>query len=735
MFILILLPFSGWTQTDRFVTTGGTDSGDCSGAPCLTIGYAVSQASSNDNVNVGAGTFAESVVVDKSLTITGANVGIAGDGSRTAETIIDPASSAVAFTITAADVTIDGFQIGTDTSTSNASTGIDIQFTGSNIANNVIYADLAAIVIDSLSSGIVTIDNNEIQMLDLVATGANASVGVSLGTLTGTVDVDLSNNNITKASYGVFVFNANSSSRLAVDGGTFTRCTRGIQVNNWDGTNYTASNIDIQNVIMTQFIGPGGGLSQPDAHAGIYAFVGNNGNTSTDIDLAITSVDISGIGNTQTDYSAIYLADFNGGGNDVSDGIGITASITLSNVHDNFNRGIYSRGGDAVATVYRSTVSGNGFDPESSNAVGHGMYAYNGGSIVASECVIVNPSLASQAASTTAYGLSVAKQGSAYPASSIVVDSSSISTNGNGFLVQGSSTASGTVNMSGNWLGSFSEATITTNISNTTNVDISPWLGSGTDTEGGTAGFQGSFASLYVGTSGMQNGGDRIQEAHDVLVESGQITLNLADYTETLTVSKDMILAPQSTGSDTVSIDNLVINGSGKTLQIDGNLRVNSALTTTDGIIQMLNDTHLVLGSSATAPTESSTSYVQGNYNVEPRAVGTGSLDVLGVNIASGSDDLGNVSVSRVTGPEAVITDGLSTSIASVWTITADNQPAGGRNISFTWQMEHDNGKDLSSMVMMSNDGGGWVVQSAAQDVTPSPSTDPRVFPAFSVTA
>ncbi len=80
-------------STVRHVATTGADSGDCSSAasPCLTINYAVTQATAGDTVQVAAGTYPELVTVDRSLVFEGANAGIsaASDaGSRTAESVV-----------------------------------------------------------------------------------------------------------------------------------------------------------------------------------------------------------------------------------------------------------------------------------------------------------------------------------------------------------------------------------------------------------------------------------------------------------------------------------------------------------------------------------------------------------------------------------------------------------------------------------------------------------------------
>lgn len=64
-------------------------------------------------VNVEADTYNESVTVAKSVTLNGANAGVAGTGARGAESKIDPSSPG--FHVTADNVVIDGFEIATGT--------------------------------------------------------------------------------------------------------------------------------------------------------------------------------------------------------------------------------------------------------------------------------------------------------------------------------------------------------------------------------------------------------------------------------------------------------------------------------------------------------------------------------------------------------------------------------------------------------------------------------------------
>ena len=58
---------------NRYVSTSGTDFGDCSmpGSPCLTIQYAVNQAAAGDQVNVASGIYNENVTINKPLSLVG----------------------------------------------------------------------------------------------------------------------------------------------------------------------------------------------------------------------------------------------------------------------------------------------------------------------------------------------------------------------------------------------------------------------------------------------------------------------------------------------------------------------------------------------------------------------------------------------------------------------------------------------------------------------------------------
>lgn len=83
LFFVLVLSAPVLSAATRFVTTGGTNAGDCTSAPCATISYAVGQATANDVIEVGAGSFdnaGATIVVDKTVVLRGHQFGVDGRG-------------------------------------------------------------------------------------------------------------------------------------------------------------------------------------------------------------------------------------------------------------------------------------------------------------------------------------------------------------------------------------------------------------------------------------------------------------------------------------------------------------------------------------------------------------------------------------------------------------------------------------------------------------------------------
>jgi parallel beta-helix repeat protein len=89
----------------RFVSTTGTDAGDCSASPCRTINYAVGQADAGDRISVGPGTYLESVQVTKQLVLAGDGATIDASGQAS------PPNGLVISGPAAAGTVVSGFRV------------------------------------------------------------------------------------------------------------------------------------------------------------------------------------------------------------------------------------------------------------------------------------------------------------------------------------------------------------------------------------------------------------------------------------------------------------------------------------------------------------------------------------------------------------------------------------------------------------------------------------------------
>jgi hypothetical protein len=128
-----------------------------------TIQAAVDAALSGAVITVDAGSYKESVVIGKSLTIKGAQAGVDArsntrlSGATSAESVITGAGSGTsvtpAFKIIANDVTIDGFTVQGETSAS-ATGGIVLgpNIAGAHILNNIVQNNVAGMVLSNNSS-------------------------------------------------------------------------------------------------------------------------------------------------------------------------------------------------------------------------------------------------------------------------------------------------------------------------------------------------------------------------------------------------------------------------------------------------------------------------------------------------------------------------------------------------------------------------------------------------------
>ena len=82
---------------------GAADTGDCTATPCVTIQYAIDQATGGDTITVDEGTYDESISVTKNLTFDGDTGGTASK--------IAPSAGANAISVVDATVTFNDFEV------------------------------------------------------------------------------------------------------------------------------------------------------------------------------------------------------------------------------------------------------------------------------------------------------------------------------------------------------------------------------------------------------------------------------------------------------------------------------------------------------------------------------------------------------------------------------------------------------------------------------------------------
>ncbi|MCP3979258.1 MAG: hypothetical protein GY716_08020 [bacterium] len=111
-----------WFEGFEAVGDAGNDCTDAD-EPCATIQHAIDQACDGDTIEIGEGSFAERLDIDKPLTLACAQAGVPGTdagrdpGNPAVETIIDGSGNDVTIDLTSGGVTIDGCDITGDDST------------------------------------------------------------------------------------------------------------------------------------------------------------------------------------------------------------------------------------------------------------------------------------------------------------------------------------------------------------------------------------------------------------------------------------------------------------------------------------------------------------------------------------------------------------------------------------------------------------------------------------------
>lgn len=167
---------------------------------------------------------------------------------------------------------------------------------------------------------------------------------------------------------------------------------------------------------------------------------------------------------------------------------------------------------------------------------------------------------------------------------------------------------------------------------------------------------------------------------------TGNITGNCGATLRLSGSATQSISVPVSIGD--LQVDNIAGANLSSHVFVCNSLTLNTGnLNTTGG--------HLTLLPSVTAVTESATGRIVGTVTARGRAVGTGSLSMLGISIGSGADDLDTVFVQR---RDEAGTFQSNSGIGHVWSIRAHRQPSAGRMLTLNWAPVMQNGKLFNTM-------------------------------------
>ena len=115
----------------------------------------VDNAVAGDTVLVKAGTYPENVIVGKTLTLKGANAGVAGDALRGPESIVDGTDTSSPFQVTANNVVLNGFKVVNGSNGLGAGIHTSPANSGTTIVNSVISANTIGIYANCLSNCLI----------------------------------------------------------------------------------------------------------------------------------------------------------------------------------------------------------------------------------------------------------------------------------------------------------------------------------------------------------------------------------------------------------------------------------------------------------------------------------------------------------------------------------------------------------------------------------------------------
>jgi len=649
---LCLLMVAAWSPPaaaqDLVVNDGTVETG--AGEPCKrrpdygTIQDAVDNATAGETIYVCPATnpYEENVVIDKPLTIESANAGTPGNGTRKAEVVVVPGSRDLAtgrvFSIQASGVTIDGLTIDGN---NDAVQGVSIDASSTvydniTVSNNIFQnfpnsstlgpsVPAGGIIAEASAGGPSTGNTFSANLLRnfegyLPGPPEEASIGIGMANNFG---ASITDNVITNVAFGVLMFGIDPSAATAtVTGGDISDVRRGIVIYpgpqpggyTIDGTTITSA----EEFGIVSFRFDGAAIGQPQLGDGSQPV------TTTIQNVTVTETESpSGSG----DAAGIATNAFNTGGGQY------TTTITNSTIRDNFLRGVNVRGADdqtVTVTVNASVIEGNGYNP-SSTANANGVIAQRGGELIVNNSVISNASGSQSAADADAVSSKAESGGTGAWNGFVTVNNSQILApvgRSVAYVNPGTGGDPGRMDVSGNWHGAADPATFTADFGGprAADIDYTPFLRVGTDTDTGTAGFQPDVTTL-----GVDSGSNQVQTASR-FAEAATLGGSSAVFAYGSGGSYAVEAGGATLTGDLVIVEDLTFASGSGPLAVPEEIRVQSGVTSVTST-QSFTSQNITTG---TADTGNDTGW---RMLASPRAGATGSdiFDDVNASVSSGS--------------------------------------------------------------------------------------------------
>jgi len=163
-------------------------------------------------------------------------------------------------------------------------------------------------------------------------------------------------------------------------------------------------------------------------------------------------------------------------------------------------------------------------------------------------------------------------------------------------------------------------------------------------------------------------------------------------------------------------LDDLTINTTGG-VTLNADATVNGSVSCMGS--KLITSEYILYIASGATTSEDQGAYIEGEVIAEAVTVGTGTYNKLKFSVAAGTDDIGDLTLTRYTGSSYAQTLLGTEGIDCYWDVNVTSDPANGRNLTLSWFPGWANGIN-SSIARMWNkeDGGSWLPTGYAHEAS-----------------